>query len=90
MALNITDVGCRRISEVEAQFDAFQQWTALISSVLNDVQLKQQGLSPIQKQFGRVLGPPPTKKRRTRAQESKREVDGVRAKGNTEQRQRPT
>jgi hypothetical protein len=88
--LDIADVGYRRISEVEAQFNAFQQWTAVVSSVLNDVQLKQQGLSPLQKQFGRILGPPTTKKRRTRMQENKREVDGVKAKGNTEQRQPPT
>jgi len=75
---------------VETQFNAFQQWTVVVSSVLNDVQLKQQGLSPLQKQFGRILGPPPTKKRRTRAQENKREVDGAKAKGSAEQIQRPT
>lgn len=70
---------------MEAQFNAFQQWTAVVSSVLNDIQLKQQGLSPLQKQFGRIMSPPTTRKRRTRIQESKREADKAKSKGNTEQ-----
>ena len=70
---------------MEAQFNAFQQWTAAVSSVLNDIQLRQQGLSPLQKQFGRIMGPPTARKRRTRTQENKREVGGVKPKKNTEQ-----
>lgn len=70
---------------MEAQFNAFQQWTAVVSSVLNDIQLRQQGLSPLQKQFGRIMSPPATRKRRTRVQENKREADRVKPKKNTEQ-----
>jgi hypothetical protein len=70
---------------METQFNAFQQWTAVVSSVLNDIQLKQQGLSPLQKQFGRIMSPPTTRKRRARIQENKREADRVKPKKNTEQ-----
>jgi hypothetical protein len=70
---------------MEIQFNAFQQWTAVVSSVLNDIQLKQQGLSPLQKQFGRIMSPPTTRKRRARIQENKRETDRVKPKKNTEQ-----
>jgi hypothetical protein len=70
---------------MEIQFNAFQQWTAVVSSVLNDIQLKQQGLSPLQKQFGRIMSPPTTRKRRARIQENKREADRVKPKKNIEQ-----
>jgi hypothetical protein len=69
---------------MEAQFNAFQQWTAVVSSVLNDIQLKQQGLSPLQKQFGHIMSPP-TRKRRTRTLEDKREADRVKPKKNNGQ-----
>jgi hypothetical protein len=69
---------------MEIQFNAFQQWTAVVSSVLNDIQLKQQGLSPLQKQFGRIMSPPTTRKRRARIQENKREADRVKPKKNIE------
>lgn len=85
-AWSSADARYRRISELEAQFDAIQEWTAKVSSVLNDVQLKQQGLSPLQKQFGRIIGPLATKKRRTRTQERKRELDKTTGKGQIEQR----
>jgi hypothetical protein len=70
---------------MEAQFNAFQQWTAVVSSVLNDIQLKQQGLSPLQKQFGRIMSPPTPRKRKTRTQENKREADRVKQKKYNEQ-----
>lgn len=71
---------------MEAQFDAIQEWTAKVSYVLNDVQLKQQGLSPVQKQFGRIIGPLTTKKKRTKTQENKREVGQIKAKGHMERK----
>jgi hypothetical protein len=70
---------------MEAQFNAFQQWTAVVSSVLNDIQLKQQGLSPLQKQFGRIMSPPTTKKKRTRMQEGRHEADKTKARKSSEQ-----
>jgi hypothetical protein len=70
---------------MEAQFNAFQQWTAVVSSVLNDIQLKQQGLSPLQKQFGRIMSPPTTKRKRTRMQEGKHGANKTKARKSLEQ-----
>jgi hypothetical protein len=78
--LNIADYKYRRVGEMETQFNAFQQWTAVVSSVLNDIQLRQQGLSPLQKQFGRIMSPPTTKRKRTRMQEDKHEVERTKAR----------
>ena len=78
--MNIADDRYRRVGEMETQFNAFQQWTAVVSSVLNDVQLRQQGLSPLQKHFGRVMSPPTTKRKRARMQEGKHEADRIKAK----------
>lgn len=86
-ASNVADVGCRQIGEIAAQFDAFQKWTAKVASVLNDVQLKQHGLSPLQKQFDRIAGPSTTRRRRTRTHENGSEADRVKARRSPEQRQ---
>lgn len=51
----------RRIRELEEQFNEFQRWTAQVSRVINDLQLQQEGLSPLQKQFGYVMGSPAKK-----------------------------
>lgn len=56
-----TDDTHRRIQELEGQFDGFQQWTAQVSRVVNDIQLKLEGLSPLGKQFGYVMGSPSKK-----------------------------
>jgi hypothetical protein len=80
MAWNMADVENRRTKEVEAQFNEFQKWTVKVSSILNDLQLQQAGLSPLQKQFGHVMGPPGMqRKRRTRDGCSR-----VKPKGNAE------
>ena len=79
--MNIADYKYRRVGEMETQFNAFQQWTAVVSSVLNDIQLRQQGLSPLQKQFGRIMSPPTTKRKRTtKMQEDKHEADRIKAR----------
>ena len=70
---------------METQFNAFQQWTAVVSSVLNDIQLRQQGLSPLQKQFGRIMSPPTARRKRTRMQEGKDEANRVKARKSSEQ-----
>jgi hypothetical protein len=77
----MADIENRRTVEVEAQFNEFQKWTVKVSSILNDLQLQQAGLSPLQKQFGHVMGPPTTRKRR-RPREG---CGGVKARGNVEQ-----
>lgn len=57
----VTDSRHRRIGELEEQFNEFQRWTAQVSRVINDLQLQQEGLSPLQKQFGYVMGSPARK-----------------------------
>ena len=78
--MNIADDRYRRVGEMETQFNAFQKWTAVVSSVLNDIQLRQQGLSPLQKHFGRIMSPPTTKRKRTRMQEDKHEAERTKAR----------
>jgi hypothetical protein len=86
MTLNMADVKHRQNKETQAQLNNIQQWTVKASPVLNDIQLKQLGMSPLQKQFGHVMGPPTAKKRkRTSDQEHGRKVSRVKATGSTSQ-----
>ncbi|KAM0714603.1 hypothetical protein Q7P37_009899 [Cladosporium fusiforme] len=55
---NSVDAYERRIGELEEQFNEFQRWTAQVSLVINNLQLQQEGLSPLQKQFGYVMSSP--------------------------------
>lgn len=58
---SVTDSRHRRIAELEEQFNEFQRWTAQVSLVINNLQLQQEGLSPLQKQFGYVMNSPARK-----------------------------
>jgi hypothetical protein len=71
---------------METQFNAFQQWTVKVSSVLNDIQLTQRGQSQLQKHFDRIMSPPTTKRKRTtKMQEGKHETDSIKARKISEQ-----
>ncbi|KAM0714546.1 hypothetical protein Q7P37_009842 [Cladosporium fusiforme] len=58
---SVTDSRHRRIGELEEQFNEFQRWTAQVSCAINDLKLRQEGLSPLQKQFGYVMSSPAKK-----------------------------
>jgi len=67
-----TDGTYRRIQELEGQFDGFQEWTAQFSRLVNKMQLKLEGLSPLGKQFGYVMGSP-SKKSKAQSRQKKPE-----------------
>ena len=46
-----------RFTEAQRQVEALMKWAAEVSMTFNDFQLKEQGMSPLQKHFGLVLGP---------------------------------
>jgi hypothetical protein len=52
-----------RFVEVRQQVEALMKWAVEVSTTFNDFQLKEQGMSPLQKHFGLVLGPKLKKKR---------------------------
>lgn len=56
----------RRADEVESQSDAFREWTAKMSAAMNNVQLKQEGLSPLKRYYGDIMQPPVNRKKRAR------------------------
>ena len=73
---------CRQISELEHQFDAFQQWTVKVSCILNEIQMKQEGLSPLADQLSHFSGPT-TKRKRVKGLASKVEVVKDERQGST-------
>lgn len=46
----------QRIEALERQSAAMMKWSADVSVAINNMQLQQEGLSPLQKHFGKVLG----------------------------------
>ncbi len=49
--------GNSRISALEESLSMYQAWALQVSSVLNNLQLEQEGMSPLQGHFGIVLDP---------------------------------
>lgn len=45
-----------RIASLEKQNTAMMKWSAEVSVAINNIQLQQEGLSPLQRHFGSVLG----------------------------------
>jgi len=56
----------RRVDEVESQSDAFWKWTSGMSDAMNNVQLKQEGLSPLKRHYGDIMQPLVSRKKRAR------------------------
>ena len=46
-----------RLAVISEQIAALTHWSAEVSAMLNDFQLKENGLSPLTKHFGILLGP---------------------------------
>ncbi|KAK5103287.1 hypothetical protein LTR62_003972 [Meristemomyces frigidus] len=45
------------LSTIQRDYNAMKKWSVEVSATINDIQLKREGLSPLQKHFGLVLGP---------------------------------